>query len=314
MVRESPRLSQLVQSFLIFCESKNLSPETVNWYKEKLTTILRLTGDVPANTITTDHLRQLVVYWAKDHRLCPHLPPRDRGTGLAPNTINGYLRALKTFFNFLVEEGILAQSPAKRIPKLKTPLERGTVLTTEELSRLIQRNNGNSFTEKRNRALLILLADTGIRIGELTGLKVSDIDWGDRTLSVMGKGRKTRSVPFGRQAARALSSYLSVYPSDRSADSSLFLNAHGDPLTLRRAQHIVSAMAIRAGITDRRISPHAFRRTFATLWISNGGDPFSLQRLLGHTTMEMVNRYVRLSTADLRKSHAIMGPIDRLRG
>jgi integrase/recombinase XerD len=314
MLKAAPRLSVAVHSFLLYCESKNLSPRTVEWYSRHLGDCLIQLGDLATDSVTPDHLRELVTHLLRNHEQRPNLPPRDSGRGLSPNTVNGSIRALKTFFNFLVEEGILAQSPAKRIPKLKTPLERGTVLTTDELTRLIQRNNGNSFTEKRNRALLILLADTGIRIGELTGLKVSDVDWGDRTLSVMGKGRKTRSVPFGRQAARALSSYLSVYPSDRSADSSLFLNAHGDPLTLRRAQHIVSAMAIRAGITDRRISPHAFRRTFATLWISNGGDPFSLQRLLGHTTMEMVNRYVRLSTADLRKSHAIMGPIDRLRG
>jgi integrase/recombinase XerD len=159
-----------------------------------------------------------------------------------------------------------------------------------------------------------LLVDSGLRISEAIGLRIGDVDRGVRTATVLGKGRKVRTVPFGRQTARALGSYLALHPQADTADAPLFLTDAGDPLVRRRAQHIISGMARRAGITDRRVGPHALRRTFASLWISNGGDPFTLQRILGHTSMEMVNRYVRLSAEALSRSHAVSGPLDRLIG
>lgn len=186
------------------------------------------------------------------------------------------------------------------------------MLTPEEVRQIVASSPGCSFTQRRNRCLFVLLVDSGLRIGEAVGLKVGDIDRAARTATVLGKGRKVRTVPFGRQTARALASYLVLHPQALVAEALLFLTDEGDPLVRRRAQHVISGMARRAGITDRRVGPHALRRTFASLWISNGGDAFALQRILGHTTMEMVNRYVRLSTEALSRSHALSGPLDRL--
>ncbi|MFB3882737.1 MAG: tyrosine-type recombinase/integrase [Armatimonadota bacterium] len=308
-----PPMSQALFSFLVYCESKNLTPRTVQWYRTQLARVISLLGDVPVDSVTPDQLRSLVVYWTREHRVWPHLESSGRRVGLAPHTVNGYVRALKKFFGFLVEEEVLTSSPARRLQRLRAPLMGGTVLTADELLRVIDCTRGTSFTERRNHALVMLLADTGVRVGELAGIRLNDVSWGDRTISVLGKGRKVRAVPFGRLTARALTSYLSMHPSPDHPESFLFLSATGSPMVMRLAQDIIAKLGRRAGIRDRRISPHVFRRTFATLWISNGGDPFSLQRMLGHTTMEMVNRYVRLSTVDLQRSHALTGPIDRLR-
>ncbi len=305
-------LSRAVQSFLIYCESRNLSPRTVEFYSDKLRDCTGLLRDPSVHEVTTDQLRRLVVYWAKEHKRCPHLPPKDRGTGLAPNTINGYIRSLRAFFGFLTEEGILEENPAARLQLVKCPQYGGNTLTLGDVQRILRWSNGTSYHFKRNKALCVLLLDTGIRVGEVVGLTIQDVAWSERTLTVFGKGRKVRTVPFGRQTGRALSSYLAVHPSSDCLDAAFFVTANGDPLSVWRARHIVGVSARRAGIVSKSVSPHVLRRTFATQWISNGGDPFSLQRILGHTTMEMVNHYVRMSSADLRQRHAQVGLLDRL--
>lgn len=310
----SPRLSWAVQSFLTYCESRNLSPRTIQFYDEKLTDWVRLLRDPCPTQVTTDQIRDLIVYWKHSHRLFPQLPPKERGIGLAPSTINGYIRALKAFFSFLVDDGLIESNPASRIKLLKVPANLGQVLTPAELRALIRASAGTALLDRRNHALVLVLADTGIRIGELCGLDVHDLQWSERTIRVMGKGAKVRAVPFGRRCARGLNSYLAFHPDSDNGDAPLFVTVRGDRLPRRRAQRILEGLARRAGIEGKRVTPHVFRRTFATLWISNGGDPFTLQRMLGHTTMEMVNRYVRLSTRDLQRRHAVLQPVDGLEG
>jgi len=307
-----PRLSAAVQSFLIYCESRNLSPRTVGFYGEKLRECIRLLDDPPVTQVTTDQLRHLVVYWTKLHKRCPQLPQRDRGTGLAATTVNGYIRSLRVLFRYLTDEGILAQSPATKLQLLKTPEFLGTALDPPEVESMVRWRAPATYHFRRDKALCLLLLDTGIRVGEAVALRLQDVSWADRTLTVFGKGRKVRVVPFGRQSARALSSYLAARPSDTRPEAALFLTSTGNPLTVWRARHIVRLAAARAGLHDKAVSPHMLRRTFATMWISHGGDPFSLQRILGHTTMEMVNRYVRLTTTDLRARHSAIGPVDHI--
>jgi len=310
---KAPAFSQAIRSFLIYCESKNLSPQTVEWYRRRLDHLLRLLGDLPIEELTTTRIRELILYLRHEHRQYPNLPPEGKTLGLSPSTINCYIRALKTAFGFWVEEDLVVSDPMHKVSQLKTVKDAGAVLTASDLAAIIQANSGTGFHPCRNLALLLVLADTGIRIGELCRLSIRDLDWNQRSLSVLGKGSKIRSVPFGRATARALIRYTAWHPLAEDEYSPLFVTKSGLALPIRGTDRILKGMARRAGLTDKRISPHVLRRTFATLWISNGGDPFSLQRLLGHTTMEMVNRYVRLSTTDLQRTHATIGPVDRLR-
>jgi integrase/recombinase XerD len=313
MSQEPLLLSQAIRYYLFSCEAKNLSPETLDWYQEKFRHLIRYLGDRSIDEITPDLLRQMVLYFAQDHPRFPNLPPKQRGTGLAPNTINGYIRALKSLCSYLVEEGLLEKNPVMKIRQLKVAKDAGTTLTQQELQALLGTSTGPTFTERRNRAFLLLLADTGIRISEVLRLTLRDIEWGQRTITVMGKGAKVRTVPFGKNTTRALNSYLALRRGTVQSENLLFVTIQGEGLPVRRAQRIIDTLTRQAGIKGKRVTPHTFRRTFATLWISNGGDPFSLQRMLGHTTMEMVNRYVRLSTVDLQRRHSLIGPVDQIK-
>jgi integrase/recombinase XerD len=314
MLPNALTLSQAVHLFLLFCRTKNLSPHTIEWYQGKLSPIIAFLGDVPVTTLETRHVRELLLCLPR--RRGSH--PREENTSPpephSPETMNAHLRALKALLNFLVEDGFLESSPAARVRQLRTTTGAGTALTAPELAALIQASRGAQFCQRRNHALILVLADTGIRVSELCRLNTTDLSWEQRSLSVLGKGSKIRVVPFGRGTARALAAYLSHRPDRAPNGAPLFVTDEGERLQKRRIQHILTAMGKRAGISGKAVSPHVLRRTFATLWIANGGDPFSLQRLLGHTTMEMVNRYVRLSTTDLQRTHAAAGPVDALAG
>jgi len=305
-------LSQGLHAFLIYCESKNLSPQTLKWYRRRLSELFGLIGDIPVEQLDATKIREIILYLRYDHTRYPNLPQKKKTLGLAPGTVNGYIRILKAYFSFLQSEGLLDENPMARISQLKTTRDGGPFLTPEELSKMIRATSGSEPRLRRNLALLLVLADTGIRLGELCSIRIGDVDWTQRTIAVLGKGNKVRQVPFGRTTARALSSYLMVHPASDDPEGPLFASKDGNFLDHRGVHRIIKRIAKRAGITGKSISPHALRRTFATMWISNGGDPFSLQRILGHTTMEMVNRYVRLTTADLQVRHAAIGPVDHI--
>jgi site-specific recombinase XerD len=173
-----------------------------------------------------------------------------------------------------------------------------------ELRRLL------ALADERERALVLLLFDTGLRLSELVSLRVGDVR-PDGTLHVLGKGAKERIVPLGTTARRALVRYLGTR-ARASAIDPLFTGRQG-ALSQRGTQQAIARLGRRAGV-GTRCSPHTFRHTFAHGYLVNGGDVFSLQQILGHATLDMVRRYVTLSEADLVARHRTASPADRLAG
>jgi site-specific recombinase XerD len=164
----------------------------------------------------------------------------------------------------------------------------------------------------RDRALVLLMLDTGIRLGELVALSVGDVDLVEGRCRVMGKGSKERVVPLGGRARRAIRTSLLARGS-LSADDPLFVGRQGARLTPRALQQMVRRLARSAGVTQR-CSPHVLRHSFARAFLANGGDVFSLQRILGHSpsSLQVTRRYVRLLDDDLRAVHRRVSPADRL--
>jgi site-specific recombinase XerD len=161
----------------------------------------------------------------------------------------------------------------------------------------------------RDRAILLLLLDCGLRVSEAAGLRLGDLR-PDGTLKVRGKGSKERIVPVGGTARTAIVRYIGQRGAG-APDEALFLGRRG-PLDGRGMQQVMKRLKLRAGITGR-CSPHSLRHTFARSYLVNGGDMFSLQRILGHTTLDMVKRYVALAELEIvRRLHAAASPADRL--
>jgi integrase/recombinase XerD len=152
--------------------------------------------------------------------------------------------------------------------------------------------------------------DTGLRISEAISLKLEDIDWNRNSVKVMGKGSKERIVPFGRAVRKALMAYL-----DRRGNldtDMLFVTEYGETVRRQKALEAIKALGKKAGITGVRVSPHTLRHTFAKTFLVNGGDPFTLQQILGHTTLDMTRKYIALANSDLQTAHSKYSPADKL--
>lgn len=166
----------------------------------------------------------------------------------------------------------------------------------------------------RDRTMILMLLDTGLRASELVGLAMSDVNLDDGLLKVYGKGRKERVVPIGAKVQRALWKYLQRYrpqPANPLCPT-LLLTRAGRPITVNRLESIIEKHGCRAGIEGVRCSPHTFRHTFAISYLRNGGDVFSLQRILGHSSLNVVRIYVNLAETDVKACHQRFSPADNM--
>jgi integrase/recombinase XerD len=231
--------------------------------------------------------------------------------GSKPSTLKAYHRVIDAFFHWCVEEERLESSPMRRVPKPKLVQEQIKPLSSEELVALLAAPSRKTFVGLRDGALMALLADTGLRVSEALGIKLTDVDTRARSVAVMGKGEKPRMVFYGEAVAVRLRDYLRRR-GGRGSEELLFVNSLGEPLLRFAVANRMRKYGAVASIKGKRVSPHTLRHTFAINWLMNGGDTLSLQRLLGHTTPAMTTRYVNFATADLAELHRTVSPLDRL--
>ena len=217
------------------------------------------------------------------------------------------LAALRTFFQFLVREGVIELNPAKLIstPRLEKKLPQH--LSIEEAITFIETPDTETDLGKRDRAMLELMYATGVRVSELTKMDLSDMDFKNKLIRVTGKRRKERIVPFGDPASEALKTYLDVRdrflnnaPISQREPEAVFLSYQGTRITTRSVGRMVEKyIRICAGIHD--ISPHALRHSFATHLLDSGADLRDIQELLGHARLSSTQIYTHVSVEKLIK-------------
>ena len=228
------------------------------------------------------------------------------------------LAALRSLFRFLGREGLLQDNPARLVSSPKLPKTLPTVPTAEEVNRLLDamaKGKGATAARRgrppksplqpaRDLALLEMLYGCGLRVGELVGLNVADLDLRDGLVRVRGKGKKERLGPLGSKAVAALEQYLaartSAVPGVGSGDSqpALFLNQTGSRLTARSVARIVKRYALLLG-GDTGLHPHSFRHAFATHLLSDGADLRAIQELLGHARLSTTQKYTHINVKQL---------------
>jgi site-specific recombinase XerD len=225
-----------------------------------------------------------------------------------PATVHTYHGHLRTFFAWLVSEGLLESSPMDRIPVPTYRRDQIQPFSADELNRMMDAAK-RTATPLRDHALLLVLLDTGCRASEVCGIRRSDLDMEQRTVSVLGKGNKRRTVAFGSHTCSALWRYLRGTP-DLPTDP-LFRGQRGE-LTRSGILQLVERIAREAGVSDAH--PHRFRHTFAITFLRAGGGTFTLQQILGHTNLAMTQRYCAVAEADVVDQQRRFSPSEMLLG
>lgn len=312
-------LSKAIEGFLLDF-SLNHSPSTVyRSYHPALRHLVRYTNDPPLNEISPHLLKQFMHYLHTEYVPQRHLYSTRKNTRLSGSAMDNYWKAMRSFFRWAYQNQLIKSNPAKDLPRPKFSLPEIKPFTKDEIIRLlksaeyttVQRNGKNISVKrpnaKRNLALLLLMLDTGLRLGEIARLKIADVHLDSREVYVApyGTGKKTKSriIPIGKATSMALWRYFSGIEFDPA--QSLFCL---EPRSIR-------CLILRLGKVAKVLNthPHRFRHTFAIEYLRNGGDIFTLQRILGHSSLVMVQRYLNIAQTDIQAAHRRASPVDNLR-
>ena len=213
------------------------------------------------------------------------------------------ISAIKSFFNYLIFEGYIKDSPISNIESPKQEKKLPKVLTEKEIKKLINSIDLNHDFGQRNKTIIEILYGTGIRVSELINLKLSNIFFKENIIKVIGKGNKERLVPLGEIASNEMKIYINNrnrLKIDSKSSDILFLNRYGRGLTRSMIFKIISDASKRIGL-DKKISPHTLRHSFATHLIKNGADLRTIQLILGHESITTTEIYTHLDTLHLEE-------------
>jgi integrase/recombinase XerC len=302
-----------LKDFLRFLRlNRNASAHTVRAYESDLSQFLRhvaAAAGVKRADLTSSHLDRPAIrgFLADLHK-----------RGLSRASAARKLAASRTFLRYLRREGLMDDDSATLVPTPKREVRMPVHLSEEEMARLLEAPRDDGPLGRRDRAILELFYASGLRLSELVGLDIDDVNVSAQMVRTLGKGGKQRLVPFNKTTASAIRAYLKdrallVRPAasrQRHAADPLFVNYRGTRLTVRSVDRLVRRHAltsrVRAGV-----SPHALRHSFATHLLQRGADLRSIQELLGHASLNTTQRYTHVNAAQLlevyRKSHPKAG-------
>jgi site-specific recombinase XerD len=321
--RASTTMERAIADYLLDHEGGNSSQKTLQWHQTALGLLrsflekereITLVGEVDAPDINA---------WFASMRKTPS----SRGKIRSERTIQTYARSARAFFHWLVRRETIERNPFDRVvfPKVGKPLIR--IIESEEFERLLTActppGEVGPLADRaaaRNRAILWVLYDTGIRLSELCGLRVGDFDRKHGLIIVKGKGSKERRIALGQNCLRHLLYYLDKHRPDEdeladwgsAGEDHVFLSETRLQLTKNGVTLLFKRIRERAGITDKRISPHIFRHSFAIRYLVLGNDPFSLQELLGHEDMTTVKNYMHMNDETIQSQKRKYSPGDHL--
>jgi integrase/recombinase XerD len=314
-----PPLEQLIDNYLVCCATEGKSPKTIDWYHANLVRFNRFLKDQhlegSVQGIGLAEARKFIYHLQNTVRKWENCPAMNGGRGLAPHSVQGYVRTVKTFWSWLEAEGYLDDNCMAKLKVPKVPQKIIATFSGEQIERLLGAPDKGSPVGFRDYTIILVLLDTGVRLAELVGLDIESLDLGRSCFVVTGKGNKERIIPFGVGVRRALWRYITRFRPEPTVTqgNQLFLTGVGFPLRASSVQTMVYRLGTIAAISGVRCSPHTFRHTFAKQYLMNGGDAFSLQRILGHNSLEMVRNYVNLASEDVSVQHRKYSPVDNIK-
>jgi site-specific recombinase XerD len=314
-------IKSLVKGFILTLHTDCKSPRTVEYYESNLRRFLwyaeqqEWPDDV--RLITEWHIREFLAYTGGEGNrwgISGNGSESSRQRA-SYSTVHHYYSVLRAFFNWCVREGFLSESPLAKIKLKNPPMNVVQPFSNHDVMKMIEicdydYKNNAQLLGSRNKAIILMFLDTGLRASELANVKLDEIDSERGWIKVKGKGAKERVVRIGATAQKALWRYL-VYR-EKNKWESLWITEEGRPMTVAGIQTTVMRLRQRAGLTAKG-NCHRFRHTFALHFLRKDRNPFNLQYLLGHSDLRMVRHYVStLGMEDALKAHETASPADSL--
>jgi site-specific recombinase XerD len=293
----------LVALYLNAHQAAGRSAQTIRWHHHSLmpfVTWLREEGHpTNPNAWTATLIREWIVY-------CQTRPAK-RGTGtISASAVNSLIRSLKAFCHWLAEEELVERDPFRRVKVPKAPRLVKPSLSREEMAKVlaVARSGRNGY---RDEAVLLFILDTGARASEVCSLRADAIDWRIGIAKLFGKGQKERYVPFSAHTAKAMQRYLARGRTGQVPE--FFQSEEGQALTKSGLYQICKRLSLEAEV---HVAPHKLRHTFAITYLRAGGNAFTLQKLLGHTTLHTTLTYVAMTSDDLVAEHHDHSPVQAM--
>jgi site-specific recombinase XerD len=320
-VPEGVSLKSLVRGFVLTKRTEGKSPRTIEYYQDNLRRFLwyaeKQGWSDDIRFLTEWQIREFLGYVGTETNrwgLKGNGSETSQRTA-SHSTVRHYFVVLSCLFNWLTQEGFIKENPGVKIKVAKPKPKVITPYSSDEIKRMLavcdyDYEHNAKFLGSRNRAMILTLVDTGIRLSELVGMKLSDIDNEKGYVKVLGKGAKERVVRVGKTAQKALWRYL-VYRTHKGAQE-LWLSEEGKPLHNGGVQSLLERLKERAGVNSEG-NVHRFRHTFALDFLRMDKNVFNLQYLLGHSDLDMVRRYTSaLGMEDALRAHEKASPADMM--
>ncbi len=289
-------LQDAASGFLVEQQIRGNSDKTLIYYRSSLSKALAFLGaDTPLQALTLSRLREYYLFLKEKE--------------LSSVTLQSYIRALRSFLTWCYREDYISQDLSEKFRLPKAQRKEVDTLTDSEVRALLACFNPRSLLQLRNLCICSLMLDSGLRRDEVVTLSLSLLHVREGYAIVNGKGSKQRTVPLGLHTRKLLLRYLSRRPGCALSDR-VFLKADLSPISGNTVRQMFDRLKVRAGIP--RLKAHLLRHTFATRYLENGGDMYSLQQILGHTSLEMVKRYVHTTHRKTVSKFPDFSPLDNL--
>lgn len=287
----------LVESFLIDRKSQGLSPETIELYTKKLQYFIRYCERqslTQISQITSDFIRRYLLELSETHN---------------PGGVHACFRPLRTMLYWIEEEEIMPdgwKNPIRRVKAPKLPTDLIAPIQIEEINLLLKTCQAN-YSGARDKAMMLGLLDTGARAKEFLNINLEDMDLSTGAVMIrQGKGRKPRMVFLGRKSIRVIRKYLCYRKDNHPA---LWVSMQGERMTYSALRCFLRRRAEKIGLKGIP-TPHDFRRAFALIMLRNGVDIFALQKLMGHSDLQILRRYLAQTNQDIHNAHMRGSPVD----
>ncbi|RKD23757.1 tyrosine-type recombinase/integrase [Caminicella sporogenes] len=298
--------------FLIDQQLKGNTEITISNYDRFIDYFIHFLGsDKMIDTLTLQDIKKYQIYLMdkdKNYNFETDLKKK-----ISKTTIQTYMRAVRVFINWLYKEGYIAENIGEKYKLPKAPKKVVEILSEEEIAKIYKAINDNTEFGLRNKCMISLMLDSGLRRDEVITLNIENVHFTQNVIKVTGKGQKDRIVPMGLYTKKLLFKYVNGYrPMPDYPTNRLFLSQEKTPVSADVIKMIIYRLKKKTKI--ERLTPHLLRHTFATRYLINGGDTFSLQMILGHTSLEMTRRYSHLASSYTVKNFKNLSTLDKLKG